>query len=138
MRDLSPAHAGGGDFQPGVLPAGLALGIRVQQTLAVRVLSDTQPWRYSQDTRSLCLEQLGTKPGACWQAATVSAAAQVLSDPRQKRFFKSKDMRDLFTLGGDHADASESATIFAGLDSQIAMEPASEPASREGAPSLVA
>lgn len=50
----------------------------------------------------------------CWQ---------VLSDPRQKRFFKSKDMRDLFTLGDQYADAPETADIFAGLDTAVALDP---------------
>ena len=49
---------------------------------------------------------------------------QVLSDPRQKRFFKSKDMRDLFTLGDQYMDAPETAAIFAGLDSEVALDPA--------------
>ena len=58
----------------------------------------------------------------------------MLSDPRQKRFFKSKDMRDLFTLGDEYADASESATIFAGLDSHINVEPTPEPMPADGEP----
>ena len=49
---------------------------------------------------------------------------QVLSDPRQKRFFKSKDMRDLFTLGDQYQDAPETAAIFAGLDLEVALDPA--------------
>ena len=40
---------------------------------------------------------------------------QVLRDPKQKRFFKSKDIHDLFTLGPQHAGASETASIFSSL-----------------------
>lgn len=65
---------------------------------------------------------------------------QVLSDPRQKRFFKSKDMRDLFTLGDQYVEAPETATIFAGLDSAVALDrtPASRPASAEPAEAAAA
>ena len=58
---------------------------------------------------------------------------QVLSDPRQKRFFKSKDMRDLFTLGDEYAEASESAAIFAGIAPGVTIETTPEPALPEGA-----
>lgn len=40
---------------------------------------------------------------------------QVLRDPKQKRFFKSKDIHDLFTLGDQYAGASETAHIFSSL-----------------------
>jgi len=40
---------------------------------------------------------------------------QVLRDPKQKRFFKSKDIHDLFTLGPQYAGASETASIFSSL-----------------------
>ena len=43
------------------------------------------------------------------------ARAQVLRDPKQKRFFKSKDIHDLFTLGPQYAGASETASIFSSL-----------------------
>ena len=45
--------------------------------------------------------------------------AQVLQDPRQKRFFKARDMSDLFTLGNEYASATETATIFAGLNGEV-------------------
>ena len=41
--------------------------------------------------------------------------AQVLRDPKQKRFFKSKDIHDLFTMGPQYAGASETASIFSSL-----------------------
>ena len=44
---------------------------------------------------------------------------QVLRDPRQKRFFKAKDMSDLFQLGSQYAQAPETAQIFAGINSEI-------------------
>jgi hypothetical protein len=44
---------------------------------------------------------------------------QVLRDPRQKRFFKAKDMSDLFQLGDQYAHAPETAQIFAGINSEI-------------------
>jgi len=47
------------------------------------------------------------------------ARAQVLQDPRQKRFFKARDMSDLFTLGNEYASATETATIFAGLNGEV-------------------
>ncbi|CAL5223760.1 g6324 [Coccomyxa viridis] len=40
---------------------------------------------------------------------------KVLRDPKQKRFFKSKDIHDLFTLGPQYAGASETASIFSSL-----------------------
>lgn len=43
----------------------------------------------------------------------------MLRDPRQKRFFKAKDMSDLFQLGDQCAHAPETAQIFAGINSEI-------------------
>lgn len=43
----------------------------------------------------------------------------MLSDPRQKRFFKSKDMRDLFTLGDEYANATETSEIFASVNGEV-------------------
>ena len=40
---------------------------------------------------------------------------QVLQDPKQKRFFKSKDMQDLFTLGDEYSQETETAAIFSSL-----------------------
>ena len=51
----------------------------------------------------------------------------MLSDPRQKRFFKSKDMRDLFTLGDEYAEATESAALFAGIAPGVSIDASPEP-----------
>ncbi|KAL6779652.1 hypothetical protein ACKKBG_A13170 [Auxenochlorella protothecoides x Auxenochlorella symbiontica] len=37
---------------------------------------------------------------------------KVLRDPRQRRFFKARDMHDLFTLGGEYQDGTETSAIF--------------------------
>ena len=60
---------------------------------------------------------------------------QVLSDPRQKRFFKAKDMSDLFQLGDQYAQAPETAQIFAGINSEIPLIEAGQ-ATRLTTPSL--
>lgn len=44
---------------------------------------------------------------------------RVLSDPRQRRFFKARDLSDLFTLGDEYADGTETAAIFSSLDTEI-------------------
>lgn len=44
---------------------------------------------------------------------------KVLRDPRQKRFFTSRGMRDLFTLGDDRARGTETSSIFGSLDTEI-------------------
>eukprot|EP00891_Asterochloris_glomerata_P001490 jgi/Astpho2/1490/fgenesh1_pm.00026_%23_10_t len=44
---------------------------------------------------------------------------KVLSDPRQKRFFKAKDMADLFTLGDEYAPQTETADMFASLNGEV-------------------
>jgi DNA excision repair protein ERCC-6 len=43
---------------------------------------------------------------------------RVLKDPRQKRFFKTNDLFELFTLGAD-LKSTESNAIFAGTDSEV-------------------
>ena len=55
----------------------------------------------------------------CKLSDTLPSCAQVLQDPRQKRFFKARDMSDLFTLGNEYASATETATIFAGLNGEV-------------------
>jgi len=40
---------------------------------------------------------------------------KVLKDPRQKRFFKAKDLSDLFTLGDEYAQGTETAEIFSSI-----------------------
>lgn len=47
------------------------------------------------------------------------AFIQVLSDPRQRRFFKAKDMRDLFTLGDEYANNTETSEIFASVNGEV-------------------
>ena len=44
---------------------------------------------------------------------------RVLRDPRQKRFFKAKDLSDLFTLGDEYAEGTETAAIFSSLGTGI-------------------
>eukprot|EP00026_Physarum_polycephalum_P000777 Phypoly_transcript_00778.p1 GENE.Phypoly_transcript_00778~~Phypoly_transcript_00778.p1 ORF type:complete len:1043 (+),score=239.81 Phypoly_transcript_00778:241-3129(+) len=46
---------------------------------------------------------------------------KILKDPRQKRFFKSKNLHDLFTLG-DYHKRSETSDIFAGLNPDVRPE----------------
>ena len=46
---------------------------------------------------------------------------KVLKDPRQKRFFKAKDLSDLFTLGDEYAEGTETAAIFSSLGPAAAM-----------------
>lgn len=43
---------------------------------------------------------------------------KVLNDPRQKRFFKPKNIRDLFTLGDDGEEGTETGDIFAGTKAE--------------------
>ncbi|KAK9815514.1 hypothetical protein WJX72_004939 [[Myrmecia] bisecta] len=50
---------------------------------------------------------------------------KVLQDPRQKRFFKSKDIHDLFQLGDEYAQATETASIFASLNGEVYADGAS-------------
>jgi len=61
---------------------------------------------------------------------------RVLRDPRQRRYFKSRDLADLFTLGDEYADGTETAEIFAALDTEIRAEDLTEggPANEESAP----
>ncbi|KJE97993.1 Ercc6 protein [Capsaspora owczarzaki ATCC 30864] len=45
---------------------------------------------------------------------------RVLSDPRQRRFFKSRDLYDLFTMGFDnHDDETETGALFSGTGSEV-------------------
>lgn len=41
-------------------------------------------------------------------------SSKVLSDPRQRRFFKRKDMKDLFTLADEKEAGTETGDLFAG------------------------
>ncbi|KAL4452053.1 hypothetical protein ABPG75_007715 [Micractinium tetrahymenae] len=47
---------------------------------------------------------------------------KVLRDPRQRRFFKAKDLTDLFTLGDEYADGTETASLFASLGTEVLPE----------------
>ena len=51
---------------------------------------------------------------------------KVLKDPRQKRFFKAKDLSDLFTLGDEYAEGTETAAIFSSLGPAAAMNDAGD------------
>merc|ERR1712008_574562 len=44
---------------------------------------------------------------------------RVLKDPTQKRFFKSNDLYDLFTLNEGTSDKTETSAIFAGTNSEV-------------------
>eukprot|EP00177_Eucheuma_denticulatum_P007149 GFKZ01012998.1.p1 GENE.GFKZ01012998.1~~GFKZ01012998.1.p1 ORF type:complete len:1086 (+),score=175.22 GFKZ01012998.1:92-3349(+) len=43
---------------------------------------------------------------------------KVLNDPRQRRFFKQKDIKDLFTLGGEDEHGTETGDIFSGTSAK--------------------
>ncbi|XP_054156083.1 DNA excision repair protein ERCC-6-like [Oppia nitens] len=47
---------------------------------------------------------------------------KVLKDPKQRRFFKTNDLYELFTLGSE-SSATESSSVFAGTDSEIKLSP---------------
>ena len=49
---------------------------------------------------------------------------RVLKDPKQRRFFKTNDLYELFTLGNE-SESTESAAIFAGTGSDVALPDAS-------------
>ncbi len=45
---------------------------------------------------------------------------KILRDPQQRRFFKARDMRDLFTLQEDvHASKTETSTLFAEVGGDV-------------------
>lgn len=45
---------------------------------------------------------------------------RILKDPKQRRFFKSNDLFELFTLGNDNPnDGTETSAIFAGTDADV-------------------
>jgi DNA excision repair protein ERCC-6 len=48
---------------------------------------------------------------------------KVLSDARQRRFFKRKDIRDLFSLGDDQEEGTETGDLFAGTHVQEVVKP---------------
>ncbi len=46
---------------------------------------------------------------------------RVLKDPKQKRFFKSNDLYELFTLNEGTSDRTETSAIFAGTGSEVSV-----------------
>lgn len=44
---------------------------------------------------------------------------KILSNPKQRRFFKTNDLYELFTLGNDDTKRNESSDIFAGTNSEV-------------------
>eukprot|EP00741_Cyanophora_paradoxa_P022391 tig00021463_g21617.t1 len=55
---------------------------------------------------------------------------RVLKDPRQRRFFKAKDLRDLFTLGDEYQQGTETGDLFG--EGEAAALPAPPPAGPSG------
>ncbi|KAK9365350.1 SNF2 family N-terminal domain-containing protein [Lipomyces kononenkoae] len=47
---------------------------------------------------------------------------KILKDPKQRRFFKTNDLHDLFTLGDSDAIGTETGTLFNGAEVQINRE----------------
>ncbi|KAJ1660680.1 DNA repair protein rhp26 [Dispira simplex] len=52
--------------------------------------------------------------------------SKILKDPKQKRFFKSHDLRDLFTLGDGEVEGTETGNMFQGTETRY------QPAERNG------
>ena len=73
--------------------------------------------------------------GRMVQGSDVLGSVQVLQDPKQKRFFKSKDMQDLFTLGDEYSQETETAAIFSTLASADVRPEGDRPATPEPADS---
>ncbi len=58
----------------------------------------------------------------------------MLKDPRQKRFFSSRDMHDLFTLGDEYAEGTETGAIFSSVVPEVVVEQGGgAPGARAGA-----
>jgi DNA excision repair protein ERCC-6 len=51
---------------------------------------------------------------------------KVLKDPRQRRFFKNKDLMDLFTLGDDHGGGTETGDLFGDVADEMLAEDQSD------------
>ena len=58
---------------------------------------------------------------SCRQIFKQFLTNKILSNPKQRRFFRSGDLKDLFSLGEDEQDKQDSEThaIFAGTGSRI-------------------
>ncbi len=66
----------------------------------------------------VCLEWLS----CCRQIFKQFLTNRVLADPRQRRFFKTNDLHELFTLGdarSDRAQGTETAALFAGTAVEV-------------------
>ncbi|KAF9916507.1 hypothetical protein BX616_003581 [Lobosporangium transversale] len=61
---------------------------------------------------------------------------KILKDPKQRRFFKSHDMADLFTLEGEDAVGTETGGIFQGSEVSIKSNRSKSKSSRRGGDSL--
>lgn len=60
--------------------------------------------------------------GSTGLTGTPFALRQVLLDPKQKRYFTAKNIRDLFTLGEENAHCTETEKIFNEVDGGIRVE----------------
>jgi len=47
---------------------------------------------------------------------------KILKDPKQRQTFQMKDLHDLFTLGDEHEDVTETGRIFAGTETKVPKE----------------
>ncbi|KAH6595819.1 hypothetical protein BASA50_005546 [Batrachochytrium salamandrivorans] len=47
---------------------------------------------------------------------------KILKDPRQRRFFKSNDLHDLFVLGGQEETTTETGDLFGGINAEVHAE----------------
>ncbi|KAJ8097350.1 SNF2 family N-terminal domain-containing protein [Lipomyces tetrasporus] len=57
---------------------------------------------------------------------------KILKDPKQRRFFKTNDLHDLFTLGDSDAAGTETGTLFSGAEVQISSTSASSTKRKKG------
>ena len=114
-------------------------GIGVNLTGANRVLIYDPDWNPSTDVqarercwrigqnRSVTIYRLlsaGTVEEKIYQRQIFKQylTNRVLKDPKQRRFFKTNDLYELFTLGSD-SNSTESSAIFAGTQSEVKVKP---------------
>ena len=57
---------------------------------------------------------------------------RVLKDPKQRRFFKSNDLYELFTLNEGTSDRTETSAIFAGTGSDVKVDGRKKSARKNG------
>ncbi|KAJ1988438.1 DNA repair protein rhp26 [Dimargaris cristalligena] len=122
-------------------------GLGTNLTGADRVIIFDPDWNPSTDTQARERAwRLGQKrPVAIYRLMTAGTieekiyqrqiykqflTSKILKDPKQKRFFKSNDLRDLFTLGSDSAEGTETGSIFQGTE--VIKEHDTGPSSRNG------